>query len=257
MEVWVTFDSNVWESIVDENKRANSAEVYSQLFNLIQSKIITPFFFEGIATIETMKKSERKPYIANFKGAYSITLDGEEISSSKGSKAPELTEYLASMIPKALELGFRFTKLPRVGAPALEFDKKYLAPDVRHDLGDRLERSFECLRFIESLGAGRSHLMNQLPKVEGGLIQRTKADNNLSDKKYAKSVGEWVDGDALAASYGYGIDYFCTNDRASSAGQTSIFYHENLKKLESNYPVNVITPEDLICNLKTNASQFK
>ena len=47
MEVWVTFDSNVWESIVDENKRANSAEVYSQLFHLIQSKIITPFFFEG------------------------------------------------------------------------------------------------------------------------------------------------------------------------------------------------------------------
>lgn len=223
MEVWVTFDSNVWESIVDENKRANSAEVYSQLFHLIQSKIITPFFFEGIATIETMKKSERKPYIANFKGAYSITVDGQEISSSKGSKAPELTEYLASMIPKALELGFRFTKLPRVGAPALEFDKKYLAPDVKHDLGDRLERSFECLRFIESLGAGRSHLMNQLPRV---------------------------DGDALAASYGYDIDYFCTNDRASSAGQTSIFYHENLKKLESNYPVNVITPEDL-------ASKFK
>ena len=102
-----------------------------------------------------MKKSERKAYIANFKGAYSIAIDGEEISSSKGSKSPELTEYLASIIPKALELGFRFTKLPRVGASAPEVDEKYFAPDVKHDLGDRLERSFMCLRLIES-----QHLSN-------------------------------------------------------------------------------------------------
>jgi hypothetical protein len=67
MEVWVTFDSNVWESIVDENKRANSAEVYSQLFHLIQSKIITPFFFEGIATIDDLVKLGRTLFPYTFK----------------------------------------------------------------------------------------------------------------------------------------------------------------------------------------------
>lgn len=249
MEIWVTFDSNVWETIVDENKRANSDQVYTQLFDLIKSKTIIPFFFEGLATIETLKKTDRKEYVANYKGAFSMSVDGEVVSFSKGSDAPQLTDYLATEIPKALELGFRFTKLPRIGAPMLEIDEKYRAPDERYELGERLNRSFECLRFIESIGAGREHLMKQLPEVEGGVIQRTKADHNLTDKKYAKGVGEWVDGDALAANYGYGIDFFCTNDKASGAGKTSIFSQENLEQLESKYPVNVISPLGLISKL--------
>ncbi|MFA4743703.1 hypothetical protein, partial [Vibrio vulnificus] len=249
MEVWVTFDSNVWEIIVDENKRANADQVYTQLFELIKSKAIIPFFFEGLATIETLKKTDRKEYIANYKGAFSMSVDGEVVSASKGSDAPQLTDYLATAIPKALELGFRFTKLPRIGAPMLEIDEKYRAPDERYELGERLKRSFECLRFIESIGAGRDHLMKQLPEVEGGVIQRTKAAHNLSDKKYAKGVGEWVDGDALAANYGYGIDFFCTNDKASGAGKTSIFSEANLEQLESKYPVNVISPLGLISRL--------
>ncbi|MCR4342447.1 MAG: hypothetical protein NUV40_00915 [Patescibacteria group bacterium] len=62
-------------------------------------------------------------------------------------------------------------------------------------------------------------------------------------------MGEWTDGDALAANYGYGIDYFCTNDSASGAGSSSIFYATNLQQLEQRFPVNVISPEELVQSL--------
>jgi hypothetical protein len=102
------------------------------------------------------------------------------------------------------------------------------------------------VRFIESLGVGKSKLLKALNSTNGGLIQKTKNDSSVNDRKYAKYIGEWADGDALAANYGYGIDYFCTNDEASSVGSSSIFHATTLQKLEANYSVNVVSPEELL-----------
>lgn len=245
----VTFDSNVWETIVDEDKRLSSNPVFTKLFKLIESKKIEAYFFEGIATMETVHKKDRKDHIGNYRSGFSMAVDGKTITSFEGSGSPIVSEYLKETIPKALELGFKFTRMPRIGAPMLEISDEFKAEDKKHDLGERLNRSFECARFIESLGAGKGDLMNQLGGLDGGVVQKTKEDTCISDKKYAKAVGEWVDGDALAANYGYGIDFFCTNDRASGAGRSSIFHTENLSQLESKFPVNVISPEELLKRL--------
>ncbi len=172
--------------------------------------------------------------------------DGEEVSSKNGANAPEISEYLKRVIPQALEMGFRFTALPRIGAPKLNLSDKYWAPSNKYSDKERLKRSFECARFIESLGAGKGKLMNELGAQNGGLVPHTKNDNSITVKNYSKAVSEWTDGDALAASYGYGIDYFCTNDRASGAGSTSIFHASNLQQLEQKFPVNVVSPEELV-----------
>jgi hypothetical protein len=66
----VTFDSNVWEIIVDEDKRKASEPIYTKLHRLIEKKIIAPFFFEGLATLETLKKSDRKEYIGNYNSGF-------------------------------------------------------------------------------------------------------------------------------------------------------------------------------------------
>lgn len=66
MSKTVTFDSNVWESIVDEQKRENADAVYTKLFELIGTGVIEPYFFEGIATMGTVKKNYRKDYISNY-----------------------------------------------------------------------------------------------------------------------------------------------------------------------------------------------
>ncbi|MOA35987.1 hypothetical protein D3C78_1574840 [compost metagenome] len=113
-------------------------------------------------------------------------------------------------------------------------------------MAERQSRSFECAKFIQDLGAGKGMLLDKLPGVPGGVVQKTKADSSISDKKYAGLVGEWADGDGIAASYGYGIDYFCTNDGASGAGTSSIFHPDNLSQLEQKYPVNVVSPSKLV-----------
>lgn len=246
MSVSVTFDSNVWEVVVDEDKRNNSDPVYTKLYELIKDGSIIPFFFEGLATIETIKKLDRKGFFANYSAGLSISVDGEDVSVSLGSGGPVISSYLNDMVPKALGLGFRFTKFPRIGAPKLNIPEKYWAPDEKYSMGERQERSFECARFIEGIGAGKGKLMNDLDPAVGGLVQRTKNDSSVTPGKYSKAVGEWSDGDALAANYGYGIDYFCTNDRASGAGTSSIFHSTNLQQLEQKFPVNVVYPEELL-----------
>jgi hypothetical protein len=245
----VTFDSNVWEIIVDEDKRKVSDPIYTKLHRLIEKKIIAPFFFEGLATLETLKKSDRKEYIGNYNSGFSMSVDGAEVSNTSGSDAPVVSDYLNDTVPKALELGFKFTRLPRVGAPKLTYPDNYWAIDDKFEIGERQRRSFKCVRFIESLGAGKGELMRKLEANGGGLVQKTKADDTITEKKYASAVGEWVDGDALAANYGYGIDYFCTNDQAKGAGKSSIFHPDNLSKLESYFPVNVVTPTTLLARL--------
>ncbi len=247
----VTFDSNVWEIIVDEDKRNNSDQIYTKLYELIRNGSIQPYFFEGLATMETVKKKDRKEHYANYKAGFSMYIDGEEVSSHKGSGGPEISEYLNRVVPQALELGFKFTHLHRIGSPKLNIPDKYWAPDKKYSMKERQDRSFECALYIENLGAGKGKLMNELGVSNGGLIQKTKIDNSITDNKYSKSVGEWADGDALAAHYGYGIEYFCTNDKASGAGSSSIFHANSLQQLVQKFPINVVSPTELFQILGT------
>lgn len=251
MKISVTFDSNVWESIVDEVKRANSDPTFTDLLEFIKMGLIQPYFFEGFATIESIKKIDRKSYVGNYQAGFSVSVNGEEMYSREGSRGQEISEYLNNLVPHALSIGFRFTRLPRIGAPSLDIPSKYRAPDDKYSIEERLERSFECARFIESLGSGKGMVMSQIGATVGGFVQKTKANTSISDKRYAKAVGEWADGDALAANYGYGIDYFCTNDRASGAGSSSIFHPTNLQQLEQRYPVNVVSPQELVQRLRS------
>lgn len=252
-KVTVTFDSNVWENIVDEKKRL-AQKIYCDLHEFIKIGSVEPFFFEGISVLESIPKKNRKDYIKNYKATFSFQVGDEEPHITKGSDAPEITEYLQENIPKALKLGFKFIKFPGIGAPALNIDKEYWAPDKVYPLKERLDRSFECAIFIESLGAGKSKLKNRMDGSGArGIVKQTAEDSSLSEKQYAKDVGEWVDGDALSTHYGYGIDYFCTNDQASRAGTASIFLPNNLKQLKDKFGVVVVSPQELVELL--NASQ--
>jgi len=251
--VTITFDSNVWEKIVDEAKRSENT-VYQSIFDQIKDGNIEPFFFEGLAVIESISKKDRKDFFGNFKASISFQVDNEEPHVTEGSSAPGVTDYLRETIPKALKLGFRFIHTPRIGAPSLNIPDQYKAPDNKYSLSDRLNRTFECLRFIKSLGAGKAKLHGRLDgDGERGIVNQTKQDESLSKKQYAKDIGEWVDGDALAAHYGFGIDYFCTNDQAKGAGAASVFHSDNLRKLSNKYDIKVISPSDLLEILKKKA----
>ena len=247
-KITVTFDSNVWENIVDETKREGDTN-YEILYFKITEKNIIPFFFEGLATTETILKKERKDYYKNFKAEITISIDNEIECITEGSKLPELTDYLKKNIPKALDMGFKFIKFSRIGQPSLDINKKYFAEEKSYSLEDRLNRSSICARYIENLGLGKANLENQLGG-DNGIIFQTRNDEKVNLKKYAKGIAEWVDGDALSAHYGYGIDYFCTNDIASRAGIYSVFSKNNLENIKNKFDIKVLSPIELIQIIK-------
>lgn len=244
--VSVTFDSNVWESVVDEAKRSTSP-CFIEIHDLILQKVIAPYFFEGIVTLETIQKQDRKKHIAEFKPTISIQIGDEEPRVSEGTPPTELSEYLKKTIPKAIKMGFKFIRTPRIGGHGVDPSAEYVAKDTIFSLSERLERTFNVLRFIESLGAGKAKLDNDILKNPGnGLVEKTANDTKLTDKQFAKNIAEWVDGDAIAAHYGYGIDYFCTNDKASGAGASSIFSSKNLKIVCEKYGIRIVSPNELL-----------
>ena len=124
----VTFDSNVWENIIDEKKRINNS-LYNTLYKSIVDKKIIPFFFEGIVTTETILKKDRKDYFENYKATTSFQIENEKPIITEGTKSPKLTSYLQENIPKALNLGFKFIKFPRIGGISLNIDEKYILED--------------------------------------------------------------------------------------------------------------------------------
>ena len=246
----VSFDSNVWERIVDERKRSTEADVYTAMYDLIRAGKIIPHFFEGIATMESIPRKGRKDFYGNFRAGFVVVVDGEVVSSEPGSGGPQITDYLNENVPRAIDIGFRFMRLPRIGAPSLNIPEHWWASDSNYPAAERQRRSFECARFIESLGAGKGKLMKATHTSPGGIVQKAKNDTLLTGKQLANGVGEWADGDALAAHYGYGVDYFCTNDTASGAGCSSVFAKQNLQQLEAKYKVNVVSPEELVAILQ-------
>ena len=224
----VTFDSNVWESIVDTNKR-QSNDWSIKLHDLIINKTIKPYFFEGLATYEAIKKRDR---IKFFKG-----YDGSPI---------ELTPYLQDKVPEANAIGFKFLRTPRIRGLTSNFNdfESNLASDDKFEIGLRQERTFKFGRFIEGIGCGRAHVKDEQIQFNLG------NEGSMSDSQFIKGVAEWADGDALSAHYGYGIDIFCTNDKASGAGTKSIFSVDNKALIINKFGIIIMTPDELLSSLE-------
>lgn len=60
MIIQVVFDSNIWELIVDEEKRDVSCVDIEKIHFSIMEGLIRPYFFEGIVNYESIKKSTGK-----------------------------------------------------------------------------------------------------------------------------------------------------------------------------------------------------
>ena len=64
-------------------------------------------------------------------------------------------------------------------------------------------------------------------------------------RKFSEAIAEWVDGEALSAHYAAGNDFFCTNDKAGSAGARSIFRNKNKAQLEDMFGIKIISSCEL------------
>jgi hypothetical protein len=151
-----------------------------------------------------------------------------------------IASKLLQKLLKAQELGFkviRMTNFGTVRSPEIPKDMLLTVEsyDAYWDYADRLS---SCSQFTTNLGCGYHDYQ---------IMKQTRQPG--SPEKLAAAVAEWVDGDALAAHYAFGANVFCTNDRAGKAGSKSIFYPDNLAKLQRQFPIVVQTPGELLKSL--------
>ena len=109
----VVFDSNVWEQIADEAKRAVASPAVQALYTQITTQAITPFFFEGIVNLEAIPKKARKAYLQGYRPSIMMTVDEEVESQSRGTPASDIPEYLEATVEKAAVLGLNRPGFPR------------------------------------------------------------------------------------------------------------------------------------------------
>ena len=69
------------------------------------------------------------------------------------------------------------------------------------------------------------------------------------ERAIERAIGEWADGDTVAAHIGYGHDAICTEDMGQSAGAPSIFDAANRAWLASAYGVHILNPSELAAQL--------
>lgn len=219
---------------------------YPALKDKILSGEILPYMTEISVSLESIQKSKRQEFFRTYMP--STTWTPESVSPSGEIHAkftigpnteshPGLHTKLSENLFKAQELGFKVIRMTNFGTVrSSEIPKDMLlTAEKAEDVWSYFDRVTDCHEFIKSLGCGYHDYET---------IKQTRQPG--SPEKLAAAIAEWVDGDALAAHYGFGADIFCTNDRGRGAGSKSIFYPDNLAKVKSQFAITVLTPDALL-----------
>lgn len=151
-------------------------------------------------------------------------------------------------------LGIKFMRAPRIGVPRpSELLRDVYDKDANEaQMARRQGRFFELLREIERRGVGMAvvkDLGNQINVRLGfakpwfASLDRPK--DAQEENQIKKAVGEWADGDTVAAHYGYENEYLCSEDQGKSAGAPSIFDATNRAWLEATYGLKFVTLSEL------------
>ncbi|WP_155295302.1 hypothetical protein [Chromobacterium violaceum] len=271
--IHVTFDSNIWESILigGKLKEHSEKEALSTILLLIQSKMITPYISDVIITLESIRKLDRKRYHKDITIKTTLTPSAESDTKTDIAKPYKITltpqydhhtglcETLLVATRKALELGFTFINAPRIGS--LRLDEKLYKPieSNEEELSERLARSNEAILAFEKEGLGSYQVYKlglQAIENDPGLSKlgpyRAFSHGKESEKELAQTIAEWADGDALAAHYAHKHDFFCTLDSGKSAGSSSVLHHSRRKWLQENFGIKIVTPKELVQHILEN-----
>ena len=234
----ITFDSNVWERLVNEEKPH-----LIEIKNKILEGKIQAYICEIALNLEAIQKDKR----AEFFGSYEPRITVKHLPPENGEFGmqfciapntdlhPGIHEKQWDKLLKARDLGFRVLRMTNFGTVRTKEipDDMYVEHD---DIKEYAELLGNCHDFIIRLGCGRAAYDPYKARFLGG---QTLPEEQ--EKKFRKAIAEWVDGEALSAHYASGNDYFCTNDKARNAGTGSIFHDQNRTQLEKEFGIKIIT----------------
>lgn len=236
----ITFDTNVWERLVTEEK-AHLVEIK----NKILSGKIQAYICEITLDLEAIPRKER----AEFFGDYEPRITVEHLPPENGEFRmqiciapntdlhPGIHAKQWDKLLKARDLGFRVLRMTAFGTVRTKEipDDMYVEHDDK-EFWRYLELLGNCSDFIVGLGCGRAAYDPYKARFLGG-----QAIPKGGKRKLEKAIAEWVDGEALSAHYAAGNDFFCTDDKAGNAGTGSIFHDQNRTQLEKEFGIKIIS----------------
>ncbi|MDR3447960.1 hypothetical protein [Dyella sp.] len=263
--IQVTFDSNVWESLVDLERLAAHPEAMSLgvVRKAIEDGQISPYFSDTLITLEAIRKTERADFLSGTRVTTTRTEVFEE-SPTTGASArisleiaadfshhPGQHEILIPLLSKAIDLGFKFIGTSRVGwlrAP----DGMYKPQESNnHLLGYRIDRTCNAGRAFSERGLGEAHLRRLGDEAKEGREELRfvspfiAAGSHPDQRAVARAIAELADGDALAAHYGHDHDVFCTLDFGRGAGRSSVLHIDHRAWLRAEFGMSIFTPSEL------------
>lgn len=264
--IHVTFDRNVCNAIRSRLRKEKSPDkdVYTEILAQIRAGTIYPYLSEATLTFELFCLEERLLILASYFAC-----------AAERPKLPQPSAKAEQWVRDLLAIGFRVLRGPsRIGLSSSSFINLNhgWAEDLRFPLEKRLERATNLIERFEQLGPSRlKRWGNELAKAHGldrtthqndywspcpkilwfeGLMAEYQKPRCCSSKKdffgkLRKIFSDWFDLDAVASHYGYGLDYFCTDEIGRGTVGDTIFHPDNLKILEREFNVHVVSAEEL------------
>ena len=247
----VTFDSNVWQMIVMPALARNTDlhNAYEIVHDGVRNGQVQGFICETVGTLEAVRISGRKTYFTSLRPRVEVKTDfraGQGLMTinidPNHDQHPGLPKVLTDRLEIAYSLGIRLMRAVRMGIPTPASFLNLSVFADEHDVptsAARDNRWGEILETIEQRGVGAAALV--------ALDEELGKTNSESDaeKRFASAIGEWADGDSIAAHVAYGNDVFCTHDQGKSAGRKSILDADNREWLAERYDVQFATIEEL------------
>lgn len=241
----VTFDTNVWRRVIDENS-CHLAKIKDK----IRNGRIQPYICEIALSLEPIKRELRPEFFENYRPCTTVNelpSEGETLTMQSGFEPnvelhPGFHPKLWAHILEARSLGFLVLRMTKAGTvrPKDIPDDMYINPTDMDEYWRYAELSERCSDYITSMGCGQA-AYNRF-KEEFNLVRLDVQSIPVERRKeFAEAIAEWVDGDSLAAHYAAGNEFFCTNDKAGGAGTKSIFHSVNKNRLQAEYGIKIIS----------------
>ncbi len=253
----VTFDKNVYELVVDPDKRGDIdielRDNYQRLHDLIFLGKITPFISETILTYESLRKSDRQAVLSHMQPLI-VESDGKHISIRPNPTIhPGQSFHDDIYLPKAIALGFRILPDRRLGKllnPKV-LPEWYHTPD--EDFFVTGERYASVLTVLDDLQVGYS-VYKRLIENESNThlnLPRIVASYDGSMKKFSAALSERSDGDSVALHIAHQLDFFCTLDSGKNA-RHSVFSDDVCKILQELFGFRKGSPQELVAYFVKN-----
>ena len=241
----ITFDSNVWERVINEEEHH-----LVKINNKIREGKIQAYICEIALDLEAIQRERRAELFENYEprttvkhlppenGTFRISFSVEPDTERHPGIHPKQWDKLL----KARDLGFKVLRMTNWGTVRTKEipDDMYVRQDDIEEFWRYAELLDKCSNFITRLGCGQAaynQFKEQFNLVDLG-SQRIPSEQ---EQKFSKAIAEWVDGDSLSAHYAAGNDFFCTDDKAGNSGTGSIFHVENRTQLEKAFGIKIIS----------------